>query len=121
MWFRGKGGTGKSLLSAVSRSTLGTGRRKSVLLVDLDVFVRGLTYFFYTFRQERRILTDGWVVADVLSERREGDGTHSRADNAGVTRFFEVELLPAVADIEEQLVMQGTQKQLDGVTVCSKT
>ncbi len=110
----GKGGTGKSLLSAVlGRLLAQEGAR--VLLVDLDVFVRGLTYFFYTFRQERRVLTDGWVIADVLSVRHHGKDKEDHR-SVGITRFFEVDLIPAVADIEEQLVFNVDEGQLERVT-----
>jgi len=110
----GKGGTGKSLLSAVLGRLLAQEGAK-VLLVDLDVFVRGLTYFFYTFRQERRVLTDGWVIADVLSVRHQ-DNDETAQKDAGITRFFEVDLIPAVADIEEQLVFTLDERQLENVT-----
>ena len=42
----GKGGTGKSLITAVLGRLLAQ-EGASVLLIDYDMFVRGLTHFFY--------------------------------------------------------------------------
>jgi len=59
----GKGGTGKSLVTAVLGRLIAQ-EGASVLLVDLDLFVRGLTHFFYLYKKERRKITENQTVAE---------------------------------------------------------
>jgi len=94
----GKGGTGKSLTTAVLGRLLAQ-EGASVLLVDLDIFVRGLTHFFYLYKKERRRITVNTTAADWfgLSDRK------SDSLEIAKERFFEVDLLPAVSEIEEEL------------------
>jgi septum site-determining protein MinD len=94
----GKGGTGKSLLCAVLGRLLGQEGAR-VLLVDLDVYVRGLTYFFYLYKKEKRTITTNQTVADRLGlSPRSSDN-----DAVALERFYEVDLMPAVHEIEEKL------------------
>lgn len=94
----GKGGTGKSLLCAVVGRLLAQESTR-VLLVDLDIFVRGLTHFHYRYIHERREITDRLSVSDYLgiSNKTASEG------EIGKERFFEVDLIPAVREIEQQL------------------
>lgn len=59
----GKGGTGKTLLTtvlanAIGQSTTDRGEHPNVLVIDLDIFVRGLTTMFYYQNDQRDILTN---------------------------------------------------------------
>jgi len=94
----GKGGTGKSLLCAVLGRLLAQESAR-ILLVDLDVHVRGLTYFFYVYSKEKRKITRETTIADFLglSRRRRGGSDLAKE------RFYEVDLLPSVSEMEEQL------------------
>lgn len=95
----GKGGTGKSLLSAVlARMVAQEGA--SVLLVDFDLFVRGLSHFYYLFIREKRTITKKCTVADFYGLN--GDKA-SPNDDFATERFYEVDILPAVSQIEAQL------------------
>jgi septum site-determining protein MinD len=92
----GKGGTGKTLLTAVlGRALAREGLR--VLLVDLDIFVRGLTILLseYTKRAPAATLT----VVDFLN--REARVLPPSPGMAVAARFFECDVLPATRDIGE--------------------
>src|SRR5436305_13904802 len=84
----GKGGTGKTLLTAVlGRALAREGLR--ILLVDLDIFVRGLTILLadYTKRSPAKTLT----VVDLL----QGDMPELEIGTLPVAaRFFECDFLP---------------------------
>ena len=94
----GKGGTGKSLLCALlGRLLAQEGAR--VLLVDFDLFVRGLSHFHYRYIKERRRITDARSVADYFELGARVDVP----DTLAKERFFEVDLVPAVSEIEEHV------------------
>ena len=94
----GKGGTGKSLLCAVLGRLLAQESAR-VLLVDFDLFVRGLTHFHYRYIKERRIITEAMSVANLFGLVGESVSESILAKE----RFFEVDLIPAVSEIETQL------------------
>lgn len=96
----GKGGTGKSLLSAVLARMVAQEGAK-VLLVDFDLFVRGLSHFYYLFTKEKRRITSNHTVADFYGVSGENIFTHEV--NFATERFYEVDILPAVSEIEAQL------------------
>jgi septum site-determining protein MinD len=97
----GKGGTGKSLLCAVLARMIAQESAK-VLLVDFDIFVRGLTHFFYTFKKEKRSLTEGITVADFFElSVRQRDSSYK--PEIAIEKFYEVDILPAVSEIEEEV------------------
>jgi septum site-determining protein MinD len=99
----GKGGTGKSLLCAVLGRLLAQ-EGKRVLLVDMDVFVRGLTYFFYLYTGERRKLARGKTISDFLGlVNRNIPSASKNGSHIDFERFYEVDILPAVSEIEEQV------------------
>lgn len=95
----GKGGTGKSLLCMMLGRLLAQ-EGANVLLVDLDVFVRGLTHLFYIYRKERRALTRDASVADVLELSKQ---PRISAPGFAKERFYEVDLVPAVSNIDDTL------------------
>jgi septum site-determining protein MinD len=101
----GKGGSGKSLLTAVLGRALAL-EGKRVLLVDLDIFVRGLTVLLAGFgTRDRR--PGQLTVSDLLgvfSERSEGrQPLKADKENYMLHRFFECDLLPAVDNIAAPL------------------
>lgn len=94
----GKGGTGKTLLCAVLSRLLAQESAK-VLLVDFDLYVRGLSYFHYIFIKEKRQITKNLTTADLF-----GLSTKTReSENLAIERFYEVDILPAVSEIEQEL------------------
>lgn len=96
----GKGGTGKSLLSAVLARMVAQEGAK-VLLVDFDLFVRGLSHFYYLFTKEKRRITSNHTVADFYGVS--GEKILTDEVNFATERFYEVDILPAVSEIEAQL------------------
>jgi len=87
----GKGGTGKSLLTAVLGRAIAR-EGVSVLIIDFDVFVRGLTILL-TESGRRPLQVQGFTVSDLLEESFHG------SEVAAISRFFECDVLPAVKDI----------------------
>lgn len=87
----GKGGTGKSLFTAVLGNCLAKERCR-VLIVDMDVHVRGLTILLSKYIGVK----NGMSVTDCLEMK---DYIHDFA----IYRFQECEILPAVVDIGQPL------------------
>ena len=87
----GKGGTGKSLFTAVLGNCLSKERCK-VLLVDMDIHVRGLTILLskYIGVEEGVSVTDCLVMG----------ADHKKF---AIYRFQECEIMPAVLDIAQPL------------------
>src|SRR6266550_1196467 len=67
----GKGGTGKTLFSAILAEMLGN-KGVSILVVDMDIFVRGLTALLYFQRGESLLITerDDLAVADFFTHKQ---------------------------------------------------
>lgn len=99
----GKGGTGKTLLVSVLADMLGNAPNAPVVVVDLDVFVRGLTSLLYFHREERlHIASDkDLVVADFFSDKL----TQSRAENLqlAIAQYRSFKVVPAVSRIDQLL------------------
>jgi len=96
----GKGGTGKSLLSAVLARMVAQEGAK-VLIVDFDLFVRGLSHFYYLFSKEKRKITSDLTVSDFYGL---SDNSREWSESEfAKERFYEVDILPAVREIEAQL------------------
>jgi septum site-determining protein MinD len=101
----GKGGTGKSLITAVLGRLIAQ-EGASVLLVDLDLFVRGLTNFFYLYKKEQRKITSFQTVADIFGFTNDVNSNSILK----FERFYEVDFLPAVSEIEELLSYKNDDK-----------
>lgn len=106
----GKGGAGKSLLTAViGRALAREGKR--VLLLDLDIFVRGLTVLLYGIKRPERSIakyttSDLLGIFDSKSSTRNPVGDSPTGDDADeylVERFLECDVLPAVDNIAAPL------------------
>ncbi len=89
----GKGGTGKSLFTAVLGSCLAKENCK-VLLVDMDIYVRGLTILLSTYMDSDN---SRCAISDYVNN------TNINKDFA-VYRFQECEFIPAVKEISEPLI-----------------
>jgi septum site-determining protein MinD len=97
----GKGGSGKTLLTAVlGRALAREGKR--VLLVDMDIFVRGLTVLLFSYTRPER--SGGKVtISDALgvfTEKSEETGpTVYKKENFLIERFFECDVIPSVENV----------------------
>lgn len=97
----GKGGSGKSLLTAViGRALAREGKR--VILVDMDIFVRGLTVLLFSYTRPEKI-NSKITISDTLgiySEHSKEIGPKSyKKEDFLIERFFECDVLPAVQNI----------------------
>ncbi|WP_144373038.1 ParA family protein [Vogesella urethralis] len=101
----GKGGTGKTLLTAVMADMLGA-EDHSVVVVDLDVFVRGLTALLYFHKKERIQLTDidEMSVSEYFIDK--GDVDRSGKSKFSISRYRNFNVLPSVARVDEILKFQ---------------
>lgn len=104
----GKGGTGKSLLSALLARMIAQEGAK-VLLVDFDLFVRGLSHFYYLFVKEKRKITNKKTISDYYEIS--SNSTNIESEDFAKERFYEVDILPAVSEIEEQLDYLEIEKE----------
>ncbi len=100
----GKGGTGKTLLTAVLGRALSR-EGFNVLLVDLDIFVRGLTILLSHYIQKRPVDHEGVTISDLLSPNNFTARAvlSSQSPGLAVSRFFECDFLPATKDIGEPI------------------
>lgn len=97
----GKGGAGKSLLTSVLGRALGREAHR-VLIVDLDIFVRGLTVLLYSFQKPPK--DSDLTVSDILGVFSEGSQekgplVEKLRSNLSIQRFLEVDMLPSVRRI----------------------
>lgn len=94
----GKGGTGKTLLSAVLADILGNAG-KMVLVIDLDIFVRGLTTLLYFQKNEslKVIESDNLSVSDFLIKEFRDDKELS------ISRYRCFDVLPSVDSVDKIL------------------
>lgn len=101
----GKGGCGKSLLTAViGRALAREGER--VLLIDTDIFVRGLTILLHGFKRKK--MENNLInFSDILGINKENSKNIEPAkislENLDLSRFFECDVLPAVDSISAPL------------------
>ncbi|MDC5704754.1 ParA family protein [Vibrio europaeus] len=98
----GKGGTGKTLLTAVLADMLGN-EGYSVLVIDLDVFVRGLTSLLYFHKKETIQLTqeNKMSVAEYFIDK--GDVDISGKSKFSIERYRSFDVLPSVSRVDEIL------------------
>ena len=99
----GKGGTGKSLLSAALGSILSKEGAK-VLLVDFDIHVRGLTILLSSYLKnldKRRV-----TISEFISNHyTEGD----KLKEFAVCRFGSCDFIPSVREIDERFEYSDSQ------------
>jgi len=98
----GKGGTGKTLLTAVLADMLGN-EGYSVLVIDLDVFVRGLTSLLYFHKKETIQLTqeDKMSVSEYFIDK--GDIDISGKTKFSIERYRSFDVIPSVTRVDEIL------------------
>ena len=102
----GKGGAGKTLLTAVLAEALGRAGKR-VLVADLDVFVRGLTALLFFRLDDRITMSDGPTVSDFLRNKsrspdKNGAGIDIDEDaKAAIVRCRSFDVLPCVACVNE--------------------
>lgn len=99
----GKGGTGKTLLSCVLADMLGNSPDASTIVVDLDVFVRGLTSLLYFHRDEKLHIVekDKLTVSDFFVKK-----IFYPSENLGIVKYRSFDVLPAVHRIDQKLNFQ---------------
>lgn len=104
----GKGGTGKTLLTAVLAETLST-MGKRVLVIDMDIFVRGLTALLYFQKGEaiKIISNDEWSVSDFFKNSKQhndkGNGYSDPSANIAICKYRSFDVVPSVASVDELL------------------
>lgn len=96
----GKGGTGKTLLSAVLAEML-SNVGKRVLVVDLDVFVRGLTALLYFHKNEtlKIVNSDELSVSDFFKHK----GVRLIDRRISISRYRAFDVIPSVSSVDEIL------------------
>jgi len=95
----GKGGTGKTLFCSILAELLGN-QDARVLVIDLDIYVRGLTTLLYFHKGEVLNIIDNneLSVFDVLYRRN----LNNKRD-LGIRRYRSFDILPSVSRIDETL------------------
>jgi septum site-determining protein MinD len=99
----GKGGTGKTLLTAVLAEMLGN-QAVRVIVIDLDIFVRGLTALLYFHRGESLQITshEDFSVADFFIRKRDFLRLNTQPRLA-IQRYRSFDVSPSVSRIDELL------------------
>lgn len=97
----GKGGTGKTLLTAVLADMLGS-QGANVLVIDLDIFVRGLTALLYFQKNGslKIVESDKKTVSDFFKNRSDCTGP---GKSTAISRYRCFDVLPSVASVNEIL------------------
>ncbi|RJP49437.1 MAG: ParA family protein [Anaerolineaceae bacterium] len=97
----GKGGTGKTLLSAVLADMLGN-QDTMTLVIDLDIFVRGLTTLLYFHKKESILLIEKseLSVSDYFIKAN-SEEINLREANLGISRYRSFDVLPSVSRVDE--------------------
>ena len=90
----GKGGCGKSLFTAILGRTLAR-EGQNVLMVDMDIFVRGLTILLKSFKKSSSI-EDKLSMTDIMMKISKNDICY---ENLMIERFYECDILLSVANI----------------------
>lgn len=115
----GKGGTGKTLLTAVLAELLGQ-RGLKILIIDLDFFVRGLSTLLYFHKQEAINLVEKSeiTIADLFIKKRSKVATPKLL---GISNYRSFDVLPAVSRIDEKLnyddIMPNSAKVAKGILI----
>lgn len=110
----GKGGTGKTMLTAVLAATLSDKTKKSVLVVDMDIFVRGLSSMYYhECDQSLELLPDKNLlsVTDFFTKKNTWERSWRKLgilEYNGYTFFTKpFSIMPAVHTIDEEYEFQS--------------
>jgi septum site-determining protein MinD len=96
----GKGGTGKTLLCTILAELLGN-QNVNVLVIDMDIFVRGLTALLYFHKGESLMITDEreMTVSDIFYRNKkmmfEGGG------RLAIHKYRSFDICPAVSRINQ--------------------
>ncbi len=99
----GKGGTGKTLLACVLADMLGNHPDAPVVIVDLDIFVRGLTSLLYFHREEKlRIADENELVVASFFVGKLIEPSMSKLPLA-IKKYRSFGVVPAVGRIDEVL------------------
>ncbi len=95
----GKGGTGKTLLTAVLADSLGKAG-SNILVIDLDIFVRGLTtmYYYQNDQCDTLVTEDELSVSDIFLER---DVSSSKKMSIKMYNNRSFQIVPAVKEISQ--------------------
>jgi len=114
----GKGGTGKTLLCTILADLLGN-QNISVLVIDMDIFVRGLTALLYFHKGESLRLVndqDDMTVSDFFNmERKE---SIKNMPNLAIHKYRSFDIVPAVSridqmfEIEEEMYFEGKRNHM---------
>jgi septum site-determining protein MinD len=93
----GKGGTGKTLLCTILAELLGN-QNISVLVIDMDIFVRGLTALLYFHKGESLRLSndDELTISDIFYNDR-----FYRKDKLAIHKYRSFDIVPAVSRIDQ--------------------
>ncbi|MEB2854070.1 ParA family protein [Pseudomonas atacamensis] len=99
----GKGGTGKTLLACVLADMLGNAPDAKTIVVDLDIFVRGLTSLLYFHREEKLHIVEKHklTVSDFFVEK-----IRYPNKDLGIVKYRSFDVLPAVHRIDQKLDYQ---------------
>jgi septum site-determining protein MinD len=100
----GKGGTGKTLFTAMIGRALAREGLK-VLIIDFDIFVRGLTILLSDYLQKGLQTEKGITISDLLLRKThvEKMSPDELSERLAIFRFFECDVIPAVSTISEPL------------------
>lgn len=95
----GKGGTGKTLLCTILADMLGT-QNSNVLIIDMDIFVRGLTSLLYFHKGETLNLTnkDELSISDLFYNYKLN---HWTSPKLSIHKYRSFDIIPAVSKINE--------------------
>lgn len=99
----GKGGTGKTLLTAVIAELL-SNKGYKVLVIDLDVFVRGLTTLLYFQKNQTLKIAkeDELTVADFFKFK----GEQGYGRKLSICRYRAFDVAPSVPYVNETLIFK---------------
>lgn len=114
----GKGGTGKTLLTAVLAELLGYSG-KNVLVVDLDIFVRGLTTLLYYHKGETLKIAEKNEMS--ISDYFADDFDYIHMKQPAITKYRSFEVFPSVHMVNEKLKFNIMPKSFDAANKVIKT
>jgi septum site-determining protein MinD len=100
----GKGGTGKTLFSAILAEMLGN-KGIHTLVIDMDVFVRGLTALLY-FQQGQSLRISQqkeWAISDFFTKKESILSRHEKPPKLTIHRYRSFDVCPSVPRIDELL------------------